>query len=69
MINDFKDNHKDVFYFNSIPLIQELLSRDHQLWISHQSTLQDDETFHDIEGQKEDFKTELEEIKNFLNRM
>ena len=66
ILNDFKDNYKNVSYFNSIPLIQELLSRDTHLWISYQSTLQDDESYQDIE---EDFKAELEEIKNFLKRM
>ncbi|MBY9017305.1 MAG: hypothetical protein KGD66_00595 [Candidatus Lokiarchaeota archaeon] len=69
ILNDFKNNYKDVSYFNSIPLIQELLSRDTQLWISYQSTLQELESYHDIDSQKEDFKAELEEIKNFLNRM
>lgn len=69
ILNDFKNNYKDISYFNSIPLIQDLLSRDNQLWISYQSTLQSDEIERDIKSQKEDFKTELEEIKNFLNRM
>ncbi|MHA1374225.1 MAG: hypothetical protein ACTSR7_08005 [Promethearchaeota archaeon] len=69
ILRDFKNNYKDVSYFDSIPLIQELLSRDTQLWISYQSTLQELESHHEIESQKEDFKAELEEIKNFLNRM
>ena len=69
ILNDFKNNYDDVSYFNSIPLIQELLSRDTQLWISYQSTLQELESYHDEESQKEDFKAELEEIKNFLKRM
>ena len=69
ILNDFKNNYKDISYFNSIPLIQDLLSRDNQLWISYQSTLQDDERDHDNISQKEDFKSELEEIKRFLNRM
>ena len=69
ILNDFKNNYDDVSYFNSIPLIQELLSRDTQLWISYQSTLQELESYHDKESQKEDFKAELEEIKNFLKRM
>ncbi|MHA1669711.1 MAG: hypothetical protein ACTSV5_03935 [Promethearchaeota archaeon] len=69
ILNDFKNNYKEVSYFNSIPLIQELLSRDYQLWIYYQSTFQDDESYHDNEDQKEDFNRELKEIKNFLNRM
>ncbi|MHA1191245.1 MAG: hypothetical protein ACTSP9_02980 [Promethearchaeota archaeon] len=69
ILNDFKNNYDDVSYFNSIPLIQELLSRDTQLWISYQSTLQELESYHDKESQKEDFKAELEEIQNFLKRM
>jgi hypothetical protein len=31
--------------------------------------LQDDEKYKDIKNQNEEFKTELEEIKNFLNWM
>ena len=69
ILNDFKNNYKDISYFNSIPLIQELLKRDNQLWISYQSSLQNDEKIQDNKNQKEDFKSELEEIKNFLNRM
>lgn len=69
ILNDFKKNYEDISYFNSIPLIQELLKRDNQLWISYQSSLQNDEKIHETENQKEDFKSELEEIKNFLNRM
>ncbi|MBY9003563.1 MAG: hypothetical protein KGD73_06300 [Candidatus Lokiarchaeota archaeon] len=69
ILNDFKKNYKDISYFNSIPLIQEILKRDNQLWISYQSTLQKDDKIHNIENQKEVFKSELEEIKNFLKRM
>ncbi len=69
ILNDFKNNYKDISYFNSIPLIQGLLSRDNQLWTSYQSTLQDDENHNNIKNQKEEFKIELEEFKNFLNWM
>ena len=69
ILDDFKKNYKHISYFNSIPLIQELLSRDDKLWISYQSTLSEEEEKTEEETEKSDFQKELKEIKDFLNRM
>ena len=69
ILKDFKTNYNHIAYFNSIPLIQELISRDDHLWISYQSTLQDEKEDQDKDTQKEDLQTELEDIKKFLERM
>jgi hypothetical protein len=69
ILNDFKNEYSDIQYFNSIPLIQELITRDNQLWTKYQSALQED--FEEIAQKQEtkDFKSELEDIKKFLKTL
>ena len=72
ILNDFKENYSNFPYFNTIPLIQELLKMDERLWMKYQIALdkveKDAESHENIED-KYGIKEELEEIKKFLKKM
>jgi len=72
ILNDFKQNYSEFPYFNTVPLIQELLKMDERLWIKYQIAL--DRVEKNVEGtqnveDKYGIKDELDEIKKFLKKM
>ncbi len=64
IVENFEANYAGIAYFDSIPLVQELLLNDKKAWIKY-SSIQ-----HGDAGQKEEkldeFEEEIKEIKRFL---
>jgi tetratricopeptide (TPR) repeat protein len=68
ILKDFKENYNDISYFNTVPLIQELLARDTRLWMKYQLSL--DEGKSSPERQEiHDVDDDIEEIKKFLKKV
>lgn len=67
ILETFRNNYSDLTYFNSIPLIQELINKDIKLWAHYNilSTENDESQLlnkHDLKN----LRPELDEIKKFL---
>ena len=72
ILNDFKENYSNFPYFNTVPLIQELLKMDENLWMKYQIAL--DNVEKNVKGMqniedKYGIKDEVEEIKKFLKKI
>lgn len=67
ILETFRNNYKDLSYFNSIPLIQELINKDVRLWAQY-NLLNTESDASQLLNKKDlkNLKTELDDIKKFL---
>jgi len=68
ILEDFKEKYSEISYFNTIPLIQELLDMDTRLWMKYQLSLGEGEEG-PKGGETHNLDEDLEEIKKFLKKM
>ncbi|MFX0033586.1 MAG: hypothetical protein ACFE8V_01060 [Promethearchaeota archaeon] len=67
ILETFRNNYKDLSYFNSIPLIQDLINKDIKLWAHYNLLNTEIEASQQLNKKDlKNLKTELEDIKKFL---
>jgi len=64
LIQGFKKEYDEVSYFDSIPLVQDLIRKDNKIWVDYQVKVQDNN--HQPEFRNE--KDEIDEIIRALNK-